>query len=106
MRLTARISPYRDAIAAARQRGLTWPDIGQALGVQPDPLRRAYLHGKRYETGQVPLPEPGKAKITETEKGSAAAVVQARIARPLPGQEKTPEQNAQVLRDMGIEVDE
>ena len=105
MRLTARIAPYRTAIAAARQRGLTWPDIGQAVGVAPDQLRRAYLHGKRYEADQIPLPtEPGKAKTPE--KGSASAVVQARIARPLPGQEKTQEQNAQTLRDLGIEVDE
>jgi hypothetical protein len=56
MRLTARIAPYRDAIAAARQRGLTWPDIGKVLGVPPDPLRRAYLHGKKYLVEQQPLP--------------------------------------------------
>ena len=104
MRLTARIAPYRAAIAAARQRGLTWPDIGQALGVSPDPLRRAYLKGKQYEAHQIPLPEPDKAKSDE--KGSAAAVVQARMARPLPGHKKTPEQNAQMLREMGMEVDE
>lgn len=57
MRLTAKIAPYRDAIAKARQRGLTWPDIGKVLGVPPDPLRRAYLHGKKYATEQQPLPE-------------------------------------------------
>lgn len=57
MRLTARIAPYRDAIAAARQAGLTWPDIGKVLGVPPDPLRRAYLHGKKYLAEQRPLPE-------------------------------------------------
>jgi hypothetical protein len=57
MRLTARIAPYRDAIAAARQAGLTWPDVGKVLGVPPDPLRRAYLHGKKYLAEQQPLPD-------------------------------------------------
>ena len=62
MRLTARIAPYRDAIAAARQRGLTWPDIGKVLEVPPDPLRRAYLHGKKYLAEQQPLPEERPAQ--------------------------------------------
>ena len=104
MRLTARIAPFREAIAQARAEGWTWPDLGKALGVPSDPLRRAYFKGKRYRVEQRPM--PGPATVKPIEKGSAAEVVQARIARPLPGQERTPEQNAQVLRDRGIQVDE
>lgn len=66
MRLTARIAPYRDAIAAARQAGLTWPDVGKVLGVPPDPLRRAYLHGKKYLVEQQPLPEERPKAQTPT----------------------------------------
>lgn len=58
-RLTARVAPYREAIAKARKAGLTWGDIGDALGVQSaDRLRWAYAHCGRYEADQVDLPEP------------------------------------------------
>ena len=71
MRLTAKIAPYRAAIAEARQRGLTWPDIGQALGLPPDPLRRAYLHGKKYLAEQRSLPEPQVPAAAPTSRSRA-----------------------------------
>ncbi len=83
MRLTARISPYRDAIAAARQAGLTWPDIGKLLGVPPDPLRRAYLHGKKYMAEQQPLPK----ELPEDRPKDKARAPVARM--PLPATDDT-----------------
>jgi hypothetical protein len=66
-RLTARVAPYRDAISKARKAGLTWADIGEALGVQnPDRLRWAFAHCGRYEADQIPLPEPKTAGLTTT----------------------------------------
>lgn len=108
-RLTARVAPYRDAITAARKAGLTWRDLTNVFGcVKPNRLRWAYLHCDKYEAEQVPLPEPKSKQndVAKAQTATAAGVVQARIARPLPGQEKTLEQNAEALRGMGIEVDE
>ncbi len=73
MRLTARIAPYLTAIGEARQRGLTWPDIAALLGVPPDPLRRAYLHGKRYLAEQQPLPEDRSKDKVQAQAPAAPA---------------------------------
>lgn len=58
-RLTARVAPYREAIAKARKAGLTWADVANALGVQVPPaaLRQAVKRCHRYQADQVPLPE-------------------------------------------------
>lgn len=102
-RLTARVAPYRDAISAARKAGLTWGDIAVVLGVKtPDRLRWAVAHSEKYEAEQIPLPVTIEAKGKAAT--SAAAVVKERISRPLPGQEKTPEENAADLVARGIKV--
>ena len=81
-RLTARVAPYRDAISKARKAGLTWADIGDALGVQnPDRLRWAYAHCSRYEADQVDLPEP------ETKTKEAQPTQTQKPARPAGGRE-------------------
>lgn len=74
-RLTARVAPYRDAITKARKAGLTWRDIGQALGVQsPDRLRWAVAHCGRYEAEQIPLPEPTQTQPKESKEQPMAQV--------------------------------
>ena len=84
-RLTARVAPYREAIAKARKAGLTWADIGRLLGLEAPPaaLRQAV---KRcvYETEQIPLPEPQAAPAPA--RPSAA---QASQAAPTSGQESS-----------------
>ncbi len=62
-RLTARVAPYREAIAKARKAGLTWADVANALGVQVPPaaLRQAVKRCHRYQADQVPLPERSQA---------------------------------------------
>jgi hypothetical protein len=62
-RLSARVAPFRDAIAAARLAGFTWPDLARALATtNPTSLRRAWARCGRYQADQVPLP------TTPTEK--------------------------------------
>lgn len=60
-RLTAKVAPYRDAIARARELGLTWADLCKILEleVSPDRLRTAVRLSVRYGAAeQIPLPEP------------------------------------------------
>lgn len=59
-RLTAKVAPYRDAIARARELGLTWADLCKILGIDasPDRLRTAVRLSVRYGAEQIPLPDP------------------------------------------------
>lgn len=62
-RLTARVAPFRDAIAAARAAGYTWADLARALGVaNATSLRRAWARCGRYQIEQQSLPDPSKDK--------------------------------------------
>ena len=68
-RLTAKVAPYRAAIALARKAGLTWADIGRVLGVQAAPaaLRQAVTRC-HYQAEQIPLPEaPAPQTPTRTQ---------------------------------------
>jgi hypothetical protein len=58
-RLTAKVAPYRESIAAARKAGLTWADIARILQMQvaPAALRQAVKRSCRYQAAQAPLPE-------------------------------------------------
>ena len=55
-RLTARVAPYQDAIAEARQAGLTWGDIAALFGVKARRLQWAVKHCP-YRAVQIPLPD-------------------------------------------------
>jgi hypothetical protein len=57
-RATAQVAPFLEAIAKAREAGLTWGDIAARLGIEsPDRVRWASGHC-RYKAEQIPLPEP------------------------------------------------
>lgn len=62
-KLSARIEPYRKAIAAARAAGVTWEQIASALGCKPKYLASLYHKPQKYQAiEQLPLPEPERAK--------------------------------------------
>ncbi len=57
-RMTARIAPYKVAIAEARRAGLTWRDIAQLLGIQGTDAVRQAVRKCQWTAEQMPLPEP------------------------------------------------
>lgn len=77
-RLTARVAPYRDAIAKARALGLTWADLCSILGleVSPDRLRTAVRLSVRYGAEQIPLPEPAPPSAPAAAKADAKVTSQ------------------------------
>ena len=57
-RMTARVAPYKEAIAEARRAGLTWGDIAQLLGIQGADAVRQAVRKCQWAAEQIPLPEP------------------------------------------------
>ncbi len=57
-RMTARVAPYKEAIATARRAGLTWRDIAQTLGIQSADAVRQAVRKCQWAAEQIPLPEP------------------------------------------------
>lgn len=80
-RLTSRVAPYLEAIAKAREGGLTWRDLGRLFGVSDRRLRWAVSHCK-YTAEQVPLPAPAPAQPAATVMHTAQGVRQAQAPRP------------------------
>ena len=105
MRLTAKIAPFRDAIAAARRAGVTWPELGALLNADPDRLRWACTKGKRYEAAeQRPLPAAAQpAASTQQTPGARTTTPQA--SPPLPGQKPAPAGSLSALDEIRAQFD-
>ena len=73
-RLTARVAPFRDAIAAARAAGYTWVDLARVLDVaNATSLRRAWAQCGKYQAEQAPLPQQAvTTAATESQKHNSS----------------------------------
>jgi hypothetical protein len=74
-RLMARMACHREAIALARQAGMTWAEIGERIGVPGEAARKAYARaqaaiqaGRLTPLEQTPLPDPQAAATVRTVK--------------------------------------
>ena len=80
-RLQARAARHLEAVAAARQAGMTWAEIGERLEMPGEAARKAFARAKAaMQSGrltpleQAPLPpvippSTGKGDATKTEAG-------------------------------------
>ncbi len=64
-RLQAHMACHQVAVAAARQAGMTWTEIGERMGMPGEAARRAFARaqaamraGRLVPMEQVPLPDP------------------------------------------------
>ena len=67
-RLMARMACYQEAVAAARQAGMTWMEIGDRMGVPGEAARKAFARavaamqaGRLVPLEQTPLPPDPQA---------------------------------------------
>jgi hypothetical protein len=81
-RLQARAARHLEAVAAARQAGMTWAEIGERLEMPGEAARKAFARAKAaMQSGrltpleQAPLPEPPDPPPSVTQSPRAAAPV-------------------------------
>ncbi len=106
-RLMARMACYQEAVAAARQAGMTWMEIGDRVGMPGEAARKAFARavaamqaGRLVPREQLPLPDPSARPAQ-----AAPAPGDTKKPVPIPGRHPSGRHllPGEKLRDDGLE---